>query len=69
MEKDWIQTYSTDNLIKAKMMEDLLKAQGMTPVLINKSGTPYTILQQIEIYVHYTEAEKAIEIIDNIEHE
>lgn len=55
--------YTTHDLIKATTFENLLNDEKINVVLLNKAGTPYTIFQVIELYVHYTEAEKALDII------
>lgn len=68
MEKDWMMVYSTENEIVFSKIKNLLDADDIKYVCMQKKDSVYA-LGEIEIYVHYTEAEKALNSIYNTENE
>lgn len=66
MEKDWLMLFSTPDEMRASFVKNILEKEGINPVLLNKKASPYG-LGEVEIYVWWQEAEKAIQIIYTIE--
>lgn len=62
MSKDWVKIYSSDNFYKAEIVRQILVDHEIESVIINKQGFPYNI-GVVEVYIHQTEFQKAIEII------
>ncbi|MBC8045294.1 MAG: DUF2007 domain-containing protein [Fimbriimonadaceae bacterium] len=68
MEKDWMMIYSTENRVLFSRIRYILEEEQIKYVCFNKKDSFYDI-GLLEIYVHYIEAEKALNIIYNAEHE
>lgn len=60
--------YSTENNVMFSKIKDLLDVEEIKYVCMQKKDSLYAI-GEMEIYVHYTEAEKAINSIYNAENE
>jgi len=65
MESDWMMIYSTPDEAKAHLLKALLEREEIPVVLMNKAGYPYNNLGEVEIYVFWQQAERAIEIVYN----
>ena len=69
MEQDWMMVYSTMDKFHAMYIKEILEKELILVVLFNKTEGPYAqgILQgEIELYVHYKQAEAALEFIYNL---
>lgn len=63
MDKDWMMVYSTPDEQKANILLSMLEEHGIQAVLMNKTGKPYGILGEVEIYIFWQQAEEAIHLI------
>jgi TusA-related sulfurtransferase len=63
MENNWIKIYTTNQSLKAEMVKALFKDNGIEVVDINKQVSMYQFMGNIELYVHETQFDIAIELI------
>ncbi|NNC94569.1 MAG: DUF2007 domain-containing protein [Chitinophagales bacterium] len=61
--KDWTRIYSTPDSYLAQIIKGNIEEHGIECVLINKQGSPYNILGDVEVYVHKENVLKAIKIL------
>ncbi|WP_423147600.1 hypothetical protein [Rubrolithibacter danxiaensis] len=62
MENDWVKIYSSNDFFKSELVRQVLVDNQIEAVLVNKQGFPYNI-GDVEVYIHHTDFNKAIEII------
>lgn len=63
MEDNWMKVYETADPVDAELKRSELENLGIKAIVIDKSGKPYSMLGDIEIYVHIGQAEAAIDYI------
>lgn len=63
MERDWIKIYTSSNLHKASIVEAVLKDHEIDVVQLNKQDSSYLNFGEIELYIHPSSFDKAIELI------
>ena len=68
MENDWQQVYSAKSAIDAEMVRGMLENVGIDAVVMNKQDSSY-LFGDVEVYVSKEQAEKAADIIKNVDNE
>lgn len=63
MERGWIKIYTSSNFHKASIIESLLRENDIEVVQLNKQDSSYLNFGEIELYIHPSSFEKAIELI------
>jgi hypothetical protein len=63
MERDWIKIYTSSNLHKASIVEAVLKDHEIDVVQLNKQDSSYLNFGEIELYIHPSSFDRAIELI------
>ena len=63
MEKDWINIYSSTDLIKVKILNHLLSEKNIKSVIINNQDSSYLMFGRINLYVNKNNLEIAKEIL------
>jgi len=63
MEKDWVKVFSTNDVIKADLVKDLLENNDIPAVVLNKKESLTVILGEAEVYVQRENAVTAINLI------
>ena len=66
MEKDWIIVFETSLSHQAEIARDLLEAEDIVAVIINKRDSSYTAFGELEVYVHESNRTKALEILKEL---
>ena len=69
MEQDWMMVYSTMDKFHAMYIKGILEKELILVVLFNKTENPYAqgiLSGEYELYVHYKQAEAALEFIYNL---
>lgn len=67
MEKHWIKLFVTPNLIQAEITKQMLEANQVPTVIINKQDSSYRF-GQIELYVHESQESFARELLADSEY-
>lgn len=63
MEKDWTLVYTVDQSYKAQLIQEVLKENDITGVVMNKKDTIYVTVGEFEIYVNQADAERARKLL------
>lgn len=63
MERDWIKIYTSSSLHKALIVEAVLKDHEIDVVQLNKQDSSYLNFGEIELYIHPSSFDRAIELI------
>lgn len=63
MEKDWTLVYTVDQSYKAQLIQEVLKENDITGVVMNKKDTIYVTVGEFEIYVNQADAEQARKLL------
>ncbi|MEZ5012677.1 MAG: DUF2007 domain-containing protein [Chitinophagales bacterium] len=69
MEKDWMMVFTTTDKVRADFVKSVLEDNQILVVLFNKTDNPYTdssFRGIFELYVHWKQAEEALEHIYNL---
>lgn len=69
MESDWVKIYTCNSLQKASIIQALLNNHSIDVVVLNKQDSSYLNFGEIELYIHPSEFDNAIELIINQENE
>ncbi len=65
MEKNWVKVYTTQRPIEAEIIMQLLRDHEVEVVKMNKQDSMYQVFGEVELYVHQSKFDEAIEIIIN----
>lgn len=68
MEKDWILLYSAGKPFQAEIIKEMLEENGIPAIVINKQDSSY-LIGEAEIFVHESNREKAVQLINSLETE
>lgn len=60
---NWIMVFRTDAPVTADIIKDMLNANNVNAVIMNKQDSAYKVLGYFEVMVPHAEAEKATELI------
>lgn len=63
MEKDWTLVYTVDQSYKAQLIQEVLKENDITGVIMNKKDTIYVTVGEFEVYVNQADAERARKLL------
>ncbi|WP_143309409.1 putative signal transducing protein [Chitinophaga vietnamensis] len=65
MEKDWVKVFSSDRAFEAEVVKGMLQEHDIHVVLINKQSSAFSVslMKQVELYVHPSQAEAARELV------
>ena len=66
MEKDWVNIYSSSDVIKAEMVKNLLKENNIQAVIINKKDSSYVTIGEAEVYVQREDVLKATHLVKKV---
>ncbi len=64
MEKEWIMIYKTPKPFEAELIKNMLEAEHVTCVLVNKKDSAY-LFGYVELYVHVEDGPKAATLIED----
>lgn len=68
MEDNWQLVYTTDKSFEAEMVRGLLESANLEPIVINRQDSSY-MFGDIDVYVHPSQADQALKIINQTENE
>lgn len=63
MEKNWVKVYTTPRAIEAEIIMQVLLDHEVEVVKMNKQDSMYQVFGEVELYVHQSKFDQAIEII------
>ncbi|MCB0571245.1 MAG: DUF2007 domain-containing protein [Phaeodactylibacter sp.] len=63
MKEDWVMIYSSTELFKAKIVEDILKQHGIESHILEKGDSAIPSVGEVTLYTPAEKAEQAIEIL------
>ena len=66
MEKDWKQVFLSADLYRAEIAKELLENNEIEVVLLNQKDSAIRSVGNIEVYVHESNSEKALEILKKL---
>lgn len=69
MEIGWIKIYTSRSIHEAAIIEAVLKDNDIEVVQLNKQDSSYLNFGEIELYIHPSSFDKAIELIIKNDHE
>ena len=64
MIEGWVRVYSSLEVFKAKMAEDILKQHGIESHIVSKPDSAIPSLGSAELFTHPEQARKALEILN-----
>ncbi len=63
MREGWVKIYSSSEVFKAKIAEDVLKQHGIESHIVSKPDSAIPSLGSAELFTHREQAEKALGIL------
>ncbi|MFV0366620.1 MAG: DUF2007 domain-containing protein [Mangrovibacterium sp.] len=63
MEKDFVCVYTTPNNFEGELVKGMLIDNDIPCVILKKQDSPYQLFGNLELYVHQSQAEEAIELL------
>ncbi len=63
MKDNWVKIYSSSDLVKVKIAEDVLKREGVISHIESKPDSMFPMLGEAELYTTAENAEQAIRIL------
>jgi hypothetical protein len=66
-EPQWVQVFTTNIQLQAEMLKQMLEANGIEAVVINKQDTSYPSIGEAELYVNPENEEVAKKLLDEFE--
>lgn len=63
MENDFVCIYTTTDEIEAEIIKGMLAENQLACVILNKHDSPYQLFGELELYVHQSQAELALELL------
>jgi len=63
METDWVKIYTTRQSYEAALIQGMLKEYGIESVMMNRQDSEF-LVGEIHLYVHRSDAEEAIRLIE-----
>lgn len=63
MKESWIKIYSSQDLVKVKIAEDVLKQNGIESHILNKPDSMLPMLGEAELYTLPEKAEEAKRVL------
>jgi hypothetical protein len=61
----WVKVFASDDLMQAKLAEDILKQEGVASHIVNKPDSVLPMLGEATLYVQEAFAEEAATILRN----
>lgn len=62
MEAGWIKIYTSPDFFKSELVRQVLTDHEIDTIILDKQGFPYR-LGEVEVYIHESHFQKALEII------
>jgi hypothetical protein len=69
MEKEWVKIRSDSSTEAVHILQAMLEAEGIRVVVINKRDHSYQMFGEAELYVHHSDAEQALTLINTHKNE
>ncbi len=69
MHQEWTKIFETSNPIEARIVMDMLGANGINAVEMNKRDSSYTVFGRIEVYCQPDDIITAKTLLDQFTHE
>lgn len=66
MEKDWVIVFETGQEYQAEIAREILENEGINVVILNQIDSAYRTSGSIDIYVHESQKENALELLKNL---
>lgn len=66
METTWTLVFTTEQLIQAQIVQQMLESNGIESVIMNKRDSSYLTFGEVELYVNKNDESKAKELIENL---
>lgn len=66
MEKDWKQVFLSGEMYQAEIAKEVLENNNIECVILNQKDSSFTSFGNYEVYVHESNADKAIELIKEL---
>lgn len=63
MEKNWVKIFTSTDYFRSEMMRQALAGNHIDSVLLSKQDSSYRNFGAIEVYVHESDFEDALEVI------
>jgi hypothetical protein len=63
MEKGWVKIYTCSDSFKAAIIQSMLKENSIEVIEINKKDSSYLNFGEVELYIHPSQFDEAIELI------
>lgn len=63
MEKNWVKIYTSTNAFKSSVVKSVLNDHQIEVIEMNKKDSSYQNFGEIELYIHASYFDEAIEII------
>lgn len=67
MKEDWVKVYESSEIIKTKLVEDVLKQQGVESHILERPDSAIPTLGAATLYTPKDKALEALEIIKTID--
>jgi hypothetical protein len=64
MDENWTCVFSSNDLVKVKIAEDVLKQNGIESHILNKPDSMMPMLGEAELYVRREKAEAARQVLE-----
>ena len=68
METDWVKIYTARQSYEAALIQGMLKEYGIESVMMNRQDSEF-LVGEIHLYVHRSDAEEAIRLIEQTREE
>lgn len=67
--EDFTKIYSSDDPVKAKLIQGLLEKNGLEAHILDRKDSAYVMLGEVAVFVPAKDAEKALDIVDEVDFE
>ncbi|TVR77791.1 MAG: DUF2007 domain-containing protein [Saprospirales bacterium] len=67
--EDFTKIYSSNDPVKAKLIQGLLEKNGMEAHILDRKDSAYVMLGEVAVFVPAKDADKALEILDEVDFE
>ncbi|MCB0522128.1 MAG: DUF2007 domain-containing protein [Lewinellaceae bacterium] len=63
MKENWVKIFSSTDLVRVKMAEDVLKQEGIVSHILNKPDSAMPMLGEAELYTMPENADQATKVL------
>ncbi|TAK43682.1 MAG: DUF2007 domain-containing protein [Saprospiraceae bacterium] len=65
MKENWVKIYSSTDLVRVKIAEDVLKQNGIESHIVNKPDSMLPMLGQAELFTPPEKSDAALKVLKN----